>query len=366
MSIGLSLKLDYHTNIITRHRLITLYKIFLASCNLHNYKHHLRFSSNLIIALKIIEALVTETLELKSPGMADNTSFTVPNCYWRPKDYDRPTAKQLKDMLEARRYYTGSVMEKKKLRECLKRSDRGLLSYLKYTNDELRELIRIRGIDTDSISGDKGHRGELIDALEKEDDNRSFGSFTQLPAELRARIYKYYFEDLEDSLHAPKQPPLTRVSRLLREETLPLFYSTCTFDFNLVVSKDGLSKYTLKMPSMTLMWLRSTEDENIADIAKIRVRVCRESRSLSPKDQTLDSFLRHENTALDFQLRRCDTGCCMRMNIVLRHTPWTDRLRLKNNVWKAVRGVVGVGEKRKMTKSVFFAIRRAVEVSIGS
>ncbi|CAK4033353.1 Hypothetical predicted protein [Lecanosticta acicola] len=67
---------------------------------------------------------------------------------------------------------------------------------------------------------------ELINALEKADENANVTSFTRLPAELRNVVYSYSF----DYFHASAEnnplppPPVAHASRLLRSEALPLFY----------------------------------------------------------------------------------------------------------------------------------------------
>lgn len=56
--------------------------------------------------------------------------------------------------------------------------------------------------------------------------------FLDLAAELRVRIYKYHIQSeypgIFVSIKQP-QPAIAAVSRLLRNECLPIFYSTCTF-----------------------------------------------------------------------------------------------------------------------------------------
>lgn len=54
-----------------------------------------------------------------------------------------------------------------------------------------------------------------------------------LAAELRIMIYTFHLQDLDtQSAELPITPPLTQVSRQLRSESLPLFYSTCSLSLN--------------------------------------------------------------------------------------------------------------------------------------
>jgi hypothetical protein len=68
--------------------------------------------------------------------------------------------------------------------------------------------------------------------LEQADDDATFERLSDLPPELRATIYKHYFQSLDDSLARrgyKYQPPITLVSRQVRQEALPLFYEHSTF-----------------------------------------------------------------------------------------------------------------------------------------
>ena len=67
-----------------------------------------------------------------------------------------------------------------------------------------------------------------MEILEEADENMGFERLLDLPPELRVLIYGFYFDSLP-KLREPVQPPLSQVSRLLRQESLPVFYSTCTF-----------------------------------------------------------------------------------------------------------------------------------------
>ena len=196
--------------------------------------------------------------------------------YWQLGQYHNLSVKEMKAMLAERHYDTGSIADKERLRRCLQRSDLGLLSYVKYKNDELRELITIRGIKTEFIKGNKGQRYELIDALEYEDNHREFRNFTNLPAELRTRVYEYYMADFTEPLTAPKQPPLTLTSGLVRKESLPLFYSTCIFNIALIVPQKYLSGVysrgtKLRLWTSCRLWLHETMAENLADVQRIHV-----------------------------------------------------------------------------------------------
>ena len=71
-----------------------------------------------------------------------------------------------------------------------------------------------------------------MNTLEQADEGTTFHHFLDLPAELRSHVYAHYFSSLP-RLEQPVQPPISRVSRLVRQESLPIFYSTCTFVLNM-------------------------------------------------------------------------------------------------------------------------------------
>ncbi|KAK4626025.1 uncharacterized protein CLAFUR5_05472 [Fulvia fulva] len=65
-----------------------------------------------------------------------------------------------------------------------------------------------------------------IKLLERADDLRTFPTFSALPAVVRMRIYGLAMQPnaATEGMDAVPQPPISMVSRLLRYETLPLFY----------------------------------------------------------------------------------------------------------------------------------------------
>ena len=292
--------------------------------------------------------------------MANNATFTTPNDYWKLEKYDGISVKDMKSMLDQRGYYNKSIKNKDDLRRALRRCDMGLVSYMNFTNDELRCLIHKRGIDTNIISGPNGTRTELIEALESEDKHPRFAGFTRLPAEVRNRIYQYYFADFKQSLQAPKQPPVALVSSLLRNETLPLFYSTCTFDFNLCVDKKGAHGWKdLKMSPDTLMWLHSTGKDNLAEIGHVRIRVGLTTIERNVMQVVWGRMI----PELDFHLDRYGPAEVMKMSVARVRSSWGDCERLRMNVLSAWCTISIKNDSDKLTKDHFFALRRAIELS---
>ena len=116
--------------------------------------------------------------------------------------------------------------------ELCRRVQRGLLWYIPIPNADLRKFIDDRGLQTvhnyNAIATTKTAsiipKNELVQILEKADDEATFERFTELPPELRSRVYELHFQSFEEPLYAPSQPPITKVSKLLRTESTPLFY----------------------------------------------------------------------------------------------------------------------------------------------
>lgn len=72
---------------------------------------------------------------------------------------------------------------------------------------------------------------QLMDIIEKADDGLAFKFFLGLSSEHRARIYTLYYQDFP-ALDQLAHPPLAQVSKLLRQEALPVLYTACTFILN--------------------------------------------------------------------------------------------------------------------------------------
>lgn len=115
--------------------------------------------------------------------------------------------------------------------------------------DELQQFCASRKIPFPKVPSGKA---ELILVLENADDNPHFEGFSELPAELRVRIYEFHFESAYERgtfLGPPGQAPITRVSRLLRKESLPVFYDVVRFPFStypLSSSGHSMSRHGMK------------------------------------------------------------------------------------------------------------------------
>ncbi|PPJ60619.1 hypothetical protein CBER1_03623 [Cercospora berteroae] len=124
-----------------------------------------------------------------------------------------------------------------RLYELFYRVQRGLLVFDKYSFTELERICVQKhyrlpdGLPQRKVAA----RKELAQYLEAHDTHNTFDRFLDLPAELRVMIYKFHLHDLEATAENPEhlwaQPPITKVNKLIRTETLDLFHNTCDFTF---------------------------------------------------------------------------------------------------------------------------------------
>lgn len=161
------------------------------------------------------------------------------------------------------------------------RKARGLTNYGQCLVNELKELIRARGID---IPVGCVRKEALIAELEKADNEVTFSKFLELPAELRNNVYEKYFESLGDLPLLPHQPPLLLAVRQLREEGLPKYYSHSTFALGFVTNL-RTPDIMFGSPGRRSRWLRTTThkdtdallkrigDQDFANIKHLKIQV---------------------------------------------------------------------------------------------
>lgn len=112
------------------------------------------------------------------------------------------------------------------------RAERGLMSYYALPVAELRKFCADRKLL--NHSGKK--KEELIEMLEAADEQCQFPKFLELPPELRILVYEFSFDMIYDHNHEDyrqthhaltiEPPPVASVCKLLRRESLSLFYSS--------------------------------------------------------------------------------------------------------------------------------------------
>ncbi|TKA22189.1 hypothetical protein B0A50_08355 [Salinomyces thailandicus] len=180
----------------------------------------------------------------------------------------------MRDLLKSRNYAVGSIRDTSRLREGLRRWELGQISYHAHTNDELRTLIVRRKLDISRFTdvGNRGTRGELLDLLERDDREPKFYRFTELPPELRNRIYEYHFAGFRQPIYAPSQPPITVASSMLRGETLQVFYNVCEFEIRLKVCWSRTrQRLEFGMEKQQVLFLQSTVGQHLGWIKSLRL-----------------------------------------------------------------------------------------------
>lgn len=120
---------------------------------------------------------------------------------------------------------------------------KGLMRYDTCSYEELHKFCNQRHVPGPEMERPKSSskeleeeadnsKRELMTALLEADENHTFDRFTELPPELRNLIYGFsyqYFEDWRSHGATRTPPPIAQVCRLIRNETLPLFYQTNFF-----------------------------------------------------------------------------------------------------------------------------------------
>ncbi|KAK5138325.1 hypothetical protein LTR08_003386 [Meristemomyces frigidus] len=166
-------------------------------------------------------------MEGETSASSVGAGYGSPNSYWKLPlhDYHYTTVKALKERLQNEGYRIVSSFRKSILVALAQKSDRGLPCYDGCTMDELVKFATDRGV---LLSG-KPTTKAIAEALKHEDTQRTFDRFNDLSAELRVRVYSFHMAGVPQMLLSPTQPPIARTCKLVRSESLPVFYSECNF-----------------------------------------------------------------------------------------------------------------------------------------
>ena len=155
------------------------------------------------------------------------------NSYWQTDLPFLTTTKDWRCYLKERGYYHKPCDSLSRLKELAKRCVRGLKSYDAHDVKTLRALALSRGGGRVQL---RFKKQELIRFLETADDweeastaSPTFHRFSELPPELRNRVYTFYFQSLGKVPPRFAVPPLCRTSRQLQLETTGLFFEQSTF-----------------------------------------------------------------------------------------------------------------------------------------
>jgi len=186
----------------------------------------------------------------------------------------RSGMKHLHWTLKAANYKPRAHITKSALIELLVHHEKGLLCYDECSDRELKKFVRDRNIARTEETTD---RLSLVSMLQADDASRAFHRFSDLPAELRVRIYEFHIADFADTtLYFPVQPPITWASKLARAEALPVFYNTCTFAIALQgrqETRNGHLACYHKLSTKSQLFLHLLKPEQLAAIRHIEIAV---------------------------------------------------------------------------------------------
>ena len=293
--------------------------------------------------------------------------------YWKLDLHYNLTAKEMRALLEERHYNVGTLMDKGRLKEHLRRTDLGLPSYYDLTIDGLRALLALRKVSSDhGTSYGFTMKRRLVKWLEEADLHPDFNRFLGLPPELRNKVYGYYYAGLRQPIYAPSQPPLSRICRQIRKESLPMFYAVCEFEFRLQ-RYTQLSKWStttadtvwrLTICDRMLLFLHSTPPENLAAIRNLRVVVDDEKRHISTRADWWhlyrlhiaedDTYTVHETTAVTLPHR---IGW-VTVGVGAKYRLMTATVR------RVTAAIASREAKNKLRKADFYDLRRALELGL--
>lgn len=187
------------------------------------------------------------------------------NEYWKLDSGAALSKCSLLERLSNKKFTTPKEIYRSRLDNLYVRCQRGLLSYEGLPLRELRKFAAQRALPIDNkatLNSIKALKG----LLEKADDDITFDRLSELPPELRQIILLHYFDSLvvREARHK-QQPPVTRVSRKLREESLPLHYECCEFAIDAV--DDPRTKPGRRVPQLQAApFVQNTTIENFARI----------------------------------------------------------------------------------------------------
>ena len=162
--------------------------------------------------------------------------------------------------------------------------------------DEWRQWARNRDLIPPKVSGKHSEEGILtrmksviaskyrrssISSPRSKGKPAHHSPFLSLPAEMRESIYYFYVDSWSESCERddsdeglpipPYEPPITRICRLVRNESIPVFYSNWRFPIVMHSEKDS---FPGGPNSHVVGWYLRLHPEKLAMIRHIQLHIC--------------------------------------------------------------------------------------------
>ena len=175
-------------------------------------------------------------------------------------------------VLEELNFHAPKPTSKLRLLKLLNRAERGFSSYNRLNAPHLRRMAKPRGVTATLGNSVKEKVIQLLETADERHAHATFERFASLPPELRVRIYELYFESL-GIISCPSQPPISRVSRMLRMESLPIFFQTCRINVEVDLAEPFAKKFddVLVPYQLTKRFFESLPNNHLGWIQRLRL-----------------------------------------------------------------------------------------------
>lgn len=226
---------------------------------------------------------MNSTLTLKfNLLVTDNTTAVaaMPRKNHRKCPYKRKSIDELKHLSKQRGILLPPLCTQEDLVRMFKQQDLHHQPYLKYTVKDLTMFVETRGIE--SLVPKPRLKRAFISVLTEADANWTF-RFLDLPPELRTMIYEFAMvAEPASNHHRSKPPALTRVSRLVRRESIPIFYKDAPLlvayrtspKHTRLAGHIDVSMRTLEISPYDKKLLERIGDDNIRHTTRMRFSWC--------------------------------------------------------------------------------------------
>ncbi|KAK3722724.1 hypothetical protein LTR37_002295 [Vermiconidia calcicola] len=293
--------------------------------------------------------------------LPDNTNTPAFDSYWRLGEYTDVDRRLLRSRIISAGYkdVSGNML-KAHLVVKAQRLDRGWIIYQNCTDQELATFLRERRLErpgTEDSSSVVEWRNSKIRLLCRADAELEFNRFLDLPAELRKRVYELYVEAFPKVLQTPIQPPLACVSRLLRQEVLPVFYNLRTFTITLVHHNRHV-RLGWRMDADTLSFLHNLANGQVSNIRSFQLNMI---RRCGPNRSDITIICKFDLGIEKAECRYRNKGVAVYQDG--RFLPVTQQLvgAIGLELNRVIEDITQRGGEKRFRMEDIYALRRAVE-----